>query len=222
MNGMVSIYSRSWLVHYILEKELRRIAERYVTGRLLDVGCGEKRYKELLSPFVTGHIGVDHPGCLHERSNIDVYAQAYDLPMADKSFDVVFSTAVLEHLEEPDKAIAEAARVLRIGGIAIYSVPLFWHIHEAPRDFYRFTRYGLQHLFEKNEFEIIQIQELSGFWVTFVTETLYYLEWLFGKSPVRILIPPFGRALQLMALWINRYDRSTMFTWMYLVVARRK
>ena len=31
---------------------------------------------------------------------------------------------------------------IETGGIAIYSVPFIWHIHEAPRDFYRYSQYG--------------------------------------------------------------------------------
>ena len=222
MNNAINCFSKSWLVHHIFNKELQKIAVNYASGRLIDVGCGEKPYKEIFAPYIIKHIGVDHSGCLHDRSNIDLYGIAYDLPILDQSFDTLLSTAVLEHLEEPEKAISEAARVLRKGGIAIYSVPLFWHIHEPPRDFFRFTRYGLQYLFEKNGFEILILKELSGFWVTFVTEFLYYLEWLFERNPVRHIVRLFGVWLQLVALFLNQFDKSRMFTWAYLVVARKK
>lgn len=45
-------------------------------------------------------------------------ASGYELPFADASFDRVFSHALLEHLQEPVKAMKEFHRVLRPGGIA--------------------------------------------------------------------------------------------------------
>jgi len=57
--------------------------------------------------------------------------------------------------------------VLKRGGFALYSVPFIWHLHEEPRDFFRFTKYGLAHLFTKVGFEVVELRALSGFWVTF-------------------------------------------------------
>ena len=39
-------------------------------------------------------------------------ATAYDIPLEDGSFDTVLMTEVLEHLEDPARAIAEARRLL--------------------------------------------------------------------------------------------------------------
>ena len=61
-------------------------------------------------------------------------------PAGNASFDCILSTAVLEHLEDPGCALKEASRVLRLGGHVLYTTPLFWHLHEERRDFYRYTR----------------------------------------------------------------------------------
>jgi SAM-dependent methyltransferase len=82
---------------------------------------------------------------------------------------------VLEHLEEPEAAIRECHRVLRPGGTAIYTVPFIWHLHEEPRDFFRYSKYGLRYLFEKVGFEIVELRALSGFWVTFGQLFVYNL-----------------------------------------------
>lgn len=95
--------------------------------------------------------------------------------MDDESVDTILCTSVLEHLELPWKAIKEMNRILKSNGCIVDTVPLFWHLYEEPRDFYRYTKYGLKYLFEKNGFEIVELKPLSDFWVTFGQELVYYL-----------------------------------------------
>jgi SAM-dependent methyltransferase len=155
---------------------------------------------------------------------VDLQGTAYEIPSDDDRFDTVLCTDSLEHFEEPGAAIAEARRVLKPGGYAIYTVPLFWHLHEEPRDFYRYTVYGLQHLFRKNGFEIIEIKALTGFIVTFSQALVYYLYRLRCGgmiNPLWWLVPPFGLVIQGVAYLLNKVDRSYSFTAEYIVLARK-
>ena len=214
--------SKNWLVYKIVNTYLEEAAKKYAHGKLLDIGCGEKPLEDMFAPYVTEHIGLDHQDSFHSKDNVDIFGSAYEIPKENEYFDTVLCTAVLEHLEEPDKAIAEANRVLKRGGIAIYTVPLFWHLHEEPRDFYRYTKYGLRYLFEKNRFEIIEIKALSGFWVTFGQELVYYF-WRFRRGRVvSKIICLLGGMIQQFAYILDRLDKAESFTWMYLVVARKK
>lgn len=217
--------SPNWLVHGILSDSLQEMIEKYVKGKCIDIGCGEKPFVNALKPYVTEHIGVDHEDTLHNKSSIDRFGTAYQIPAEDGEFDSAICTAVLEHLEEPDRAIRETHRVLRKGGFGIYSVPLFWHLHETPRDFYRFTKYGIRYLFEKNGFEVIELKPLSGFWVTFGQEFVYYL-WRFragGKlNPLWWVIPVLAAFIQGVGYILDKIDHPEDFTWMYMVVVRKK
>jgi SAM-dependent methyltransferase len=65
----------------------------------------------------------------------------------EAEFDAVFLVEVLEHVRNPQRAIAEIARVLKPGGVLIGSTPFLLGIHDCPHDYYRFTRFGLLHLF---------------------------------------------------------------------------
>jgi SAM-dependent methyltransferase len=129
---------------------------------------------------------------------------------------------VLEHLEEPEEALRECHRVLRAGGFAVYSVPFIWHLHEEPRDFYRFSKYGLQYLFEKCGFSIVELKALSGFWVTF-GQLLVYNLYRLNRGPLRWfrIVDGLGLLLQGLAYALEQVDRSEQWTWMYLVVARK-
>lgn len=217
-----SFFSKNWLVYKISNTHLKLAAKKYARGKLLDIGCGEKPLQNMFAPYVAEHIGLDHQDSLHAKDNVDIFGTAYDIPKENECFDTVLCTAVLEHLEEPGKAIAEAMRVLKQGGIAIYTVPFFWHLHEEPRDFYRYTEYGLKYLFEKNGFEIVEIKALSGFWVTFGQELVYYL-WRFRRGRVSSkIISLLGGVIQALAYILDKADKAESFTWMYLVVARKK
>jgi SAM-dependent methyltransferase len=223
MFGIINASTKQVLVQGIFQRIFREKAQKYFSGRLIDIGCGTKPYKDLLAPYITEHIGIDHEETLHGKSNIDRFGTAYNLPAEDEEFDCALCTAVLEHLEEPELALKECYRVLKRGrGVAIYSVPFIWHLHEEPRDFYRFSKYGLKYLFEKAGFEIIEIKALSGFWVTFGQLFVYNI-YRFNRGPLRIvpIIPALGLAIQGISYFLDKIDKTEQWTWMYMVVARK-
>jgi len=88
---------------------------------LLDLGCGGG----LLAPHVSGyrHVGVDlSASALHvaaQHGVEPVQADVTRLPFDDATFDVVAAGEILEHVEDLDAAVAEAARVLRPGGTLV-------------------------------------------------------------------------------------------------------
>jgi SAM-dependent methyltransferase len=210
------------LVNKIHDDQLKIYASIYLNGRLVDIGCGVKPYKELLAPYVTEHIGVDHEGTFHDKKNVDLFGTAYDIPVEERYFDSAICTAVLEHLEEPEMALRECLRVLKSDGYAIYSIPFIWHLHEEPRDFYRYSKYGIKYLFEKAGFEITEINALSGFWVTFGQLFVYNI-YRFNRGPLRWLyiIDAIGLFIQAVSYGLDKIDKSEKWTWMYMVVAKK-
>jgi len=107
---------KNLLIYQIHGRFLKDYLSEFAVGRLIDIGCGTKPYKNLLVPYVTEHVGVDHAETFHDKSNIDLFGTAYDIPADDGSFDCALCTAVLEHLEEPEPALRECYRVLKQGG----------------------------------------------------------------------------------------------------------
>ena len=64
----------------------------------------------------------------------------------ERQFDCVVLCEVLEHVHSPHVAIANIYALLSDGGRLIITVPFMLPIHEAPRDYYRYTRHGLEFL----------------------------------------------------------------------------
>lgn len=225
MNKMFGIYNakpQNFLVQAIFQLQLKEYASKFLSGKLIDIGCGKKPFKELLTPFVVEHIGLDHKDSFHSNYNVDIEGTAYEIPIEDEFFDSAICTAVLEHLEEPFEALQECHRVLKKGGIAIYSIPFIWHLHEEPRDFYRYSKYGIQYLFTKARFELIELVALSGFWVTFGQLFVYNLYRL-NRGPLRWfkIIEIVGLLVQGVVYILDKMDKTEQWTWMYLVVARK-
>jgi len=189
---------------------------------MVDIGCGEKPYAPLFAPYVKRHIGVDHADSYHCDEEVDVCANAYDTTLPDDFADTVLSTAVLEHLERPRDAMREIQRILRPGGHLILTAPLFWHLHEEPRDFFRYTSHGLKYLLEEAGLQPVEIKPLSGFIVTFCQAWCYFLRSSFlnrrlFRLPTRFLV----FCIQAFGYLTRRWDKSNTFTWMYLVIARK-
>lgn len=213
----------NWMINKIFEERFAHLCQKYMRGKLIDIGCGEKPYKAILEELVTEHIGLDYEGTMHKKSNIDIMGTAYAIPVNDDFFDCAICTAVLEHLEEPESAIRECFRVLKPGGYAIYSTPFIWHLHEEPRDFFRYTRYGLQYLFDKVGFNVIELIPLSGFAVTFLQLHLYIVNGKFNKGLIKKirLFKVYNFCFSRLGLWLNKYDRSHAWTWMYISVVQK-
>jgi 2-polyprenyl-6-hydroxyphenyl methylase / 3-demethylubiquinone-9 3-methyltransferase len=109
----------------------KHVFEAYVspTADCLDLGCGDGRTAGLwLFQNAAKYVGVDiSQPAVDEARAIGLDARRIDdagaLPFEDCEFDVVICIEVLEHLLEPQRAAAEALRVLRPGGVFLASVP---------------------------------------------------------------------------------------------------
>jgi len=72
---------------------------------------------------------------------------AHRLPFADGSFDGVVAQAVLEHVLDPHRCVAEIHRVLAPGGLVYAETPFMQQVHAGRYDFTRFTLLGHRRLF---------------------------------------------------------------------------
>ncbi len=119
--------------------------EEILLGKdVLDVGCGEGGkslyFLSLGAKSVTGTDIVpeyeEKARALAEKLGLSdgfeyVCGDATNLPFADCSFDVVMMNDFFEHVENPEKAISEAMRVLRPRGRLYINFPPYYHPYGA-------------------------------------------------------------------------------------------
>ena len=99
--------------------------------RVLDAGCGTAYGTRMLAEAGAEHVtGVDRAAAVLETArpscpaNVElVTGDLKELPFPDRSFDLVVSFEVLEHLEDPDTALREFERVVAPNGIVLVSSP---------------------------------------------------------------------------------------------------
>ncbi len=146
--------------------------------RILSVGAGGQT-EALLRRRGVRFQSVDIDPAKHPN----IVATVEDLHMVeDVSVDVVFCMEVLEHVREPLRAVKELSRILVPTGIVVGSTPFILGIHDAPQDFYRFTRYGIDLLFDG--FERLRLDKRNGY---FSSVSVLLLRPLAGGSLRRAL-----------------------------------
>lgn len=183
-------YKISWkatnsvLANDLLLREIQK-AVPSMRGRLLDVGCGEKPYKGILSPHVNSYVGIDLPHTIHAQCEIDAFANAHHLPFKEDTFDTVLCLEALEHVERPLDVIREMYAVLRKGGTLVLSAPQNYCLHNDPADFYRFTKQGLAELVGNQAGFTIRYMNSLGGTREFLFDAL--CKWLFMKVNAGVL-----------------------------------
>lgn len=101
-------------------------------GRVIDVGAGDgylagrlaARCREVVAlEYEPSGAALAHK-MLADLPNVSVIeGSAYAIPFEQAAFDALLMADVIEHLNDPEKAAAEAARVLRDDGVALFTTP---------------------------------------------------------------------------------------------------
>lgn len=122
---------------------------------VLDIGGGKSPYQRFFASSL--YVSVD----ISASSKTNILGDINMLSIKDDSIDVVICTEVLEHIENPQKALGEIKRVLKQGHCLIITTPFVWGIHDTI-DFYRWTRTGIVNLLGNYNFEICNLERRGG------------------------------------------------------------
>jgi SAM-dependent methyltransferase len=140
-----------------LAENLAVLAPR-ITGKVLDVGCGNKPYVSLYRAKEYVGLEIDTPGNRTAKA-ADQYYDGERFPFEQRSFDAVVSNQVFEHVSNPDQFLKEVSRVLQDNGLVLLTVPFVWDEHEQPHDYIRYSSFGITAIFNRHGFEILELRK---------------------------------------------------------------
>lgn len=194
-------------------------------GALVDLGCGSVPLYGLYGPHVDSVTCIDWANSPHPSRHLDLQADlSTPLPLADRSFDTVILSDVLEHVPEPRHLWAEMARLLRPDGCVLMNVPFLYGLHEVPHDYGRYTSFALRRMADEAGFDVEQLVAAGG--------SLHVLANLLAKHLVHLplLGTPLALALQGCAALPDRWAWGRRFAALsaerfplgYFMVARRR
>ena len=185
--------------------------------RMINVGAGG----EIDAHFVSRGFAIPSVDIDPERRP-NLLASVEDLnPLEDASLDAVFCLEVLEHTSNPQAAASAIRRVLRPGGWFIGSTPFLLGIHDAPNDYFRFTEYGLRHLFR--DLELVALRPRNGYFDSIAV--LLYRRFVIGIPSMRrrsIVLFPVLLALGLLIEGLGKVIHADDGTTGYFFVFRKK
>jgi len=137
-----------WISKKITRDKLDNFIQKHATdSKTLDLGSAWSPYAK----YFPNRTSCD----IEARTGVDVVADAHELPFKDGEFQTILCSEVLEHLHTPEKAISEMYRVLETDGTLILTTRFMFPAHDVPHDYFRYTEYGMRHLFR--DWEIVEI-----------------------------------------------------------------
>jgi SAM-dependent methyltransferase len=115
--------------------------------RVLELGSRNVTGANFRSRFSKAtYVGFD----FYAGENVDVVGDAHQLTTyfkGQEKFDLIFSSAVFEHLHMPWIAAIEIQKLLKVGGYVLIETHFSFASHERPWNFFQFSDMGLRALF---------------------------------------------------------------------------
>lgn len=205
-----------------LKKKVEEIIHIHIKGKkfdtIVDYGCGNVPYKPLFTPFVNRYQGADL--ALNKTADIHIESNGR-IDLANNSTDIVLSTQVLEHVENPLAYLSEAHRILKNDGLLILTTHGYWMYHPDPTDFWRWTSAGLRKIVEESGYEIVGFSGVMG---RSSMGLQLFQDGIYFKLP-KVLNVLFSTFMQLPIFLFDKINRQSAIdkdACTYIVVAKAK
>jgi SAM-dependent methyltransferase len=193
-------------------------------ARVLDAGAGEGQYARHFARQRYFGVDLGIGDAAWNYDGLDAVADLAALPFRVAQFDAALNVVTLEHVCDPAAVLAEIARVLVPAGRLLLVVPHEWEVHQAPHDYFRYTRYGIRYLLEAAGFADLDVQPAGGFFRLLARRLLNGLQffsggfrWVWFVPAAILLVPP-----ALILPFLDFLDGDRNFTLGYICTARKR
>ncbi len=226
----ISYFSPTKISRQNIVLAMRYAAQKYARGNMIDVGCGSKPYQPIFEPYINTYFGIDYPPTAMtnygENTKADLFVDCTDTKLEANSYDTILSTQVIEHIYDTKKYITECYRILRKGGIGIFTIPFLWQCHAEPFDYYRFTKYAIEKQFRDHAFEILELRPLEGAYAAIAQTKITSLYLMPTRSMLikllqKILLLMYIPILNYFALHFDKYLYNDKLCLTYLLIAKK-
>jgi ubiquinone/menaquinone biosynthesis C-methylase UbiE len=156
--------------HPIIKKIEHELNKLNPDAIIVDVGTSNRFAKEV--KYFESTLQQHHYFSLgYKTTSCDLDGDIHKLPLKDGSVDVLICFEVIEHVQDPFKAVQELFRVLHPGGLLLLTTPFLFpyhgrsstlinYSHEEYPDFWRFTHQGLRFLCK--DFSKVEVYAFSS------------------------------------------------------------
>lgn len=127
---------------------------------VLDVGCAEQPFRELIEAVGRRYVGMDV--VQNRAGSVDIVSTLEAAPLPAAGYRLILCTEVLEHVGDIDAAFASLRRLAAPGAAVVLTVPFVFPLHMEPYDLRRLTLHGVQRLAADHGFGVETATRLGG------------------------------------------------------------
>lgn len=208
----------------LIARQLRQFAASVPKGAMVfDAGAGEARHAALFAGRRYVAVDLAVGDAAWNYASLDAVSDLCALPFRDAVFDAAINVVTLEHIHDPARALREIARTLKPGARIFLAVPQDWEVHQAPHDYFRYTRHGVDHLLRQAGLKPMRIDPAGGYFRLLSRRLLNGLQFFVGGwrwmlfLPAAVCLAPPALLLPL----LEPLDAHKNFTLGYLCEAQR-
>ena len=186
INSLKLLITKSTLLRDLQINECTKIK---VNGLSLEFGAIDRKNKTF-SNFIRGQPKFEYSNIKpNKKLNIFYSDLTKKLKIKSNKYNNILLFNVLEHLPEYRIALSQINRILKKKGKIIGSTPFIYQIHDAPKDYFRFTKEFFEFELKKQKFNNIKVQYLGNGPFTACYSLIYpYLRFLPIFSHLVLLI----------------------------------
>lgn len=142
-------------------------------SKVIDIGAGGCPHREKFNHceyFTQDFVQLSDSQIQNQEGygKIDFVSDILDIPVPDKSYDVILCSEVIEHVPDPISAIKEMSRILKPGGVLLITAPLQSGLHQEPHHYYGgYTKHWYKKFLTESHFIDLNIEPNGSLHTTY-------------------------------------------------------